>query len=136
MPFDPQTISQTITSAVGASTLVKGIISALKESGKSEAISQVIELQVMVSELIDKNRTLTEEILSLNEKLNLKAAMKYDGKFYKQDGDARPFCALCWESESKAIHLAGPVKSYLGKNRYGAPHFYCSHCKQNFYPEN
>lgn len=49
--MDPIAIGAGIVGLNNLSTLIKNITGALKETGKAEVISQVIELQMLVSEL-------------------------------------------------------------------------------------
>ena len=86
-------------------TLVRNITGALKEAGKAEVISQVIELQMLVSELIEKNRALTEANTLLHAKLDARSKMTFTGRWYYKDGDNTPCCPRCWDVDGKAVFM-------------------------------
>ena len=86
-------------------TLVKNITGALKEAGKAEVISQVIDLQILVSDLIEKNRALSEANTLLQEKLDARSKMTFTGRWYYKDGDNTPCCARCWDVDGKAVFM-------------------------------
>lgn len=106
---------------------MKGITGALKDAGKLEAIGQVIDLQLMLSGLIEKNCQLTDENRARSEKLKLKDAMIFRKPLYYQDGDKAPFCPNCWESDEKAAHLIGP------NCEVGDTYWWCKRCEETHY---
>lgn len=101
------------TDSIGS--IVRNIIGALRESGKTEVIGQVIDLQMIVSELIEKNRQLAKDNHALEEQLSLKAKMVFRKPIYWQEGDRTPFCPSCWESEGKAVHLVDGKQNGYGE---------------------
>src|SRR5258706_16271660 len=126
--MDVTTIGAGIAAASNVGNLIKGITGALRESGKSEAISQVIELQMLVSDLIEKNRQLTNENHSLQGQLELKAKMRFEKPFYYQPDDSNPFCPQCWDGTRKAVRL-GTSHWVQEGNAFS---FHCHTCKSDF----
>lgn len=122
--MDAATIGAGIVGLNNLGSLVRNITGALKEGGKAEVISQVIDLQMLVSELIDKNRQLSDENHALRGKLEEKAKMKFNGLWYQREGDDTPFCPQCFEAEGKAIHLGRGYQAVEGWGRL------CQNCGQ------
>jgi len=125
------TIGAGIAGASHAINILKGIASSLKESGKAEAIGQVAEAQMLIMDLLEKQRQLVDENRELKGKLELVGKMTFKPPFYFQEGDHQPFCAQCWESSKLAIHIDGPVRVNYVRHPTGYK-WNCKNCKSHF----
>src|SRR5829696_5396836 len=108
--MDALSIGAGLAGASHFTNIVKALTGALKDAGKAEAIGQVIELQMLVSDLIEKNRGLADQNRELHAKLDLKAKMTFRKPFWFQEGDEQAHCPNCWESTGKPIHLTDAVQ--------------------------
>src|SRR6266702_2098957 len=115
-----------------AITLFKGIAEALKASGKSEQLSDLIDLQLTMSELIAKHQDLIFENGSLRMKVKeLENSWKIsedvirEGNvlFLKSDAEKkRPFCMACWGYDHKLVDVNESV------DRDGIERIHCNIC--------
>lgn len=111
-----------VTAAHHAVALLKGITEKVKSSGKSEGLSDFIDVQMAMIELIEKHHEQILENVQLREKIReLEAAQKarqelfFEEKFgwyyTKKDGkeDAQ-FCAKCYDGSQRfaRLHQANP----------------------------
>ena len=83
---DPIAVGAGMAGASHAVNIIRGVIGALRETGKAEVINQVMELQITLNELIDKNRVLAEQNRELQAKLDLKAKVHFRKPFCFQEG--------------------------------------------------
>ena len=65
---------------------------------------QLADAKISISELLDKNRALEEEIKSLKGKESEKLIYK-NGAYYSSDGDG-PFCPGCYDEKGKKYRIA------------------------------
>ena len=103
----------------------KDIIKLIKTGATIEAQEKIMELRVAALELQEDNLRLREHIKTLENKLVFAGSMSFKKPFYYREGDAAPFCPVCWEKSNTAIHLHGPE----GANEY----YNCSVCKYSHY---
>ena len=108
---------------------LKSIGKVLQEAGKIEQYKQILETQKELLEMQKKLQDLEKENRELKEKLEIKENLKYDREnnvyWLEKEGKGKegPFCPLCWETESKLIHL----------NSTGRPNVWvCFQCKNYF----
>jgi hypothetical protein len=127
----------TISVALSSLKTSMDIAKTLKDSTKSlsdaeqklkvaELISSLADLKTELADvkinLIDKD----DEIRKLNEIINEKESLSFDGKFYRKKEDSVPFCPICWELNQKAIHLEFFNSHARGKIEK------CNVCKNSF----
>ena len=65
---------------------------------------QLADAKISISELLDRNRILENEIKSLKEKECEKLIYK-NGAYYSSDGDG-PFCPGCYDEKGKKYRIA------------------------------
>lgn len=71
-----------------------------------------------------------EEIQALKAKLEGKNKLQFDGKLYWLEGDKTPYCTMCHERDSLAIHL----KLIKGDQSHGtSDHWFCRNCRVRYY---
>ena len=94
----------------------------------AELISSLADLKTELADvkinLIDKD----DEIRKLNEIINEKGSLSFDGKLYWKEGDKTPFCPVCKEKDEKSHHL-----TYYRNNEWTSEHYSCKVCKNDFY---
>jgi hypothetical protein len=98
-----------------AISLLKTITGTLKKAGKPEALNDLIELQVVMSELLQKqqeiireNGVLYDRVKELEASWNLreKIIRKGNALYLKSDEKhERPYCMACWGHDHKLIDL-------------------------------
>ncbi|MEO6787645.1 MAG: hypothetical protein ABI318_16075 [Chthoniobacteraceae bacterium] len=112
----------------------KDIVDLMKKGATLEAQEKIMELREGALELQEENLRLKNELK--NEKENIKAleqklafhgSLTFKKPFYFGENDPVPFCPICWEKNSKAIHLQGPIADdyYL---------YSCKVCNGDFVP--
>jgi|TARA_R110002033_G_scaffold10172_4_gene33306 DNA repair exonuclease SbcCD ATPase subunit len=93
----------------------------------AELISSLADLKTELADvkinLIDKD----DEIRKLNEKINEKESLSFDGQLYWKEGDKTPFCPVCKEKDEKYHHLTYH-EGYQGTYDYDGQESYYS-CK-------
>ena len=104
----------------------KEVANAVHEIKNIELYGRVLELNSGIMDLVEENRKLHAENNELKEKFWLREKMVFKEPLYFQDGDEPPFCPLCWEKHSIAIHL---VQQW---NDRGQIRWRCSACKDGF----
>jgi len=120
----------TVKSAMDIAKTLKDSTQSLSEAEQklkvAELISSLADLKTELADvkinLIDKD----DEIRKLNEIINEKVSLSFDGKFYRKKEDSIPFCPICWESNQKAIHLEFFNSHTRGKIQK------CNVCKNSF----
>ncbi len=99
----------------------------------AELISSLADLKMELADikvdLIDKNEVIRE----LNEKLKEKVSLKFKEKLYWKENDSIPFCPICYENESKFIHLSlnngWPATE---DDEAQLAYYYCKVCEKSF----
>ncbi len=88
---------------------LKSIGKVLQEAGKIEQYRQILETQEKLLEMQKKINELEEENKNLKEKVKIKEDLIFEKNIYwlkNEDGVREgPFCACCWDSDEKLIHL-------------------------------
>lgn len=87
----------------------KDIIDLLKKGATVPAQEKIMELRVGALELQEENIRLKEQVKKLEEEIQLKSQLRFEGNVYwlnrgdqTQDG---PYCQLCYDGEGKLIRL-------------------------------
>ncbi|HFI7321442.1 TPA: hypothetical protein ACGRXK_001764 [Escherichia coli] len=71
-----------------------------------------------------------EEIQSLKAQLEGKNKLHFDGKLYWLEGDKTPYCTMCHEKDSLALHL----KFIKADPSYGSSeHWFCRNCRAHYF---
>ena len=114
-----------------AISLFRGLTGALKTAGKAEALNDLIELQVVMNELLQKQQELIRENGALHDrvkeleaswKLKEEIIRKGNALYLKSDENhERPYCMACWGHDHKLVDV---VVSRLHGNIY----FKCNIC--------
>ena len=88
------------------------IVDLLKKGATLEAQEQIMKLREGALELQEENLKLTEEnrdfrreVEKLSKQLDFIKSLKFVKPAYYAEGDAVPFCPVCYERDNKAIHL-------------------------------
>lgn len=118
--MDSAVISAAISGSVVAGSNILGLLKNVAEStkslGKAEIVNQLLEVQVAMMELLQKQQQLIEEnhelrnkISKLTEDLNLKHKMEYHYDSYwirkKDESLDGPFSKIQWENSGKLARL-------------------------------
>lgn len=116
---------RTILASIGA------LVEALKKANRLDLVSQITDTKGQVVEayeqmvnLMDENRQLRATNEELKRRLDAKAALAFRYPVYWSEGDETPFCALCWETKEKAVHLR------RGGNE---TRYFCTACKSDYF---
>ena len=134
--MEPLSITAAVTAAHHLSSLVKGITESIRASGKAEALNDVIELQMVMLDLIDKhqkvvlqNVQLQEEVKQLKAQQKLADALCFDSDknwyhYKSHSGDVTDrFCSTCFDNTQKLIRL------HHHKDR---GYYFCRVCEGDF----
>lgn len=110
----------------------KEIAELVQKLGNIELKKRIVDLQAEIIELAGEKIGLQEEKQALEAKCNslaaqleLKLKLTYRAPVYHAEGDATPFCPLCWEVRKNAVHL----EKYDVQNGQG---WFCQHCEKVF----
>jgi len=105
----------------------------LKKGMTLEAQEQIMQLRESALGLQEENLQLKSEAHSaakqlapLEEQLNNKTQLRHEPPVYYRLDDEVPFCPLCWERDSKLIHLI------VSRSQSGGVYGECKVCAKNF----
>jgi hypothetical protein len=87
-------------------------------------LQKILDLQQAALAADEERTKLKAQIQELEKKLAFQETLEFRSPFYYAEGDDTPYCAHCWESEKKAIHLPPAFNSASG------PVWECPSCKQ------
>ncbi len=128
----------TITSALAAGqhavNLLRGVTATVKATGKAEALSDLLDAQMSMMELIQKhqeivleNGGLKEKIRGLETEIKTSAQMVYRvSHYWHKDSAEGPFCAICYDKDHKIVRL------HDGHSRNLRAKWICLVCHNNF----
>ena len=105
---------------------IKDIIELVKKGAEIEAQEKIMELRQAALDLQEENIALREKLRDLEEHLNVKSQMQFDGTVYWLERDETkegPYCQLCYDKEGKLINLQADSERWR-----------CLGCKKAFYP--
>jgi hypothetical protein len=136
--MDPVSVGAAVSGAISAGShilsLLKGAAESAKAHGKAEVINDLIEVQLAMMDLLQKQQALIEENQSLRNKLNeLQSALEdksvlevHHDSYWKRldektlDG---PFSMTLWDTNRKLVRMRYQSRGELdGIEKYG---FYC-----------
>lgn len=110
---------------MGVSDSIRLVQEALKEAGRIDLYSKLLEIHEKALEIQEENRELKVENSALKERLRLvgqlrltenNSYLQYDEAGVKVGG---PYCTRCWDSDRKLINL----------HWHGFQHLVCPACK-------
>jgi hypothetical protein len=114
--MDALTIATGVTAANHAASLIKGIAQAIKASGKSEILGDVLDLQMAMidvvlkqQQLIAENGELRSRVKELEETLKVQGEIERHGNalFLKSDEKRQhPYCLACWGFDHKLVGMS------------------------------
>ncbi|AWL12013.1 hypothetical protein HMF8227_01539 [Saliniradius amylolyticus] len=127
------TVLSNVKTATDLAKLIKDSQLTLNEAETklkiADLISTLADVRLEMAEvqqaLLDKDSRIKE----LEEILQKKRLLEFDGKLYRAEGDDVPFCPVCYEKDDKTHHL-----SYAKRAKYTpSPYHYCKICNNKFY---
>jgi hypothetical protein len=115
--MDPSSITALLAAGSHAVRLLKTAGEAMKAAGKSEAIAPIVEAQMAMmdvlqkqQELIDDNRRLADEAANLREALEVSGSLEYrHSAYWRKTQDSRldgPFLASGWDRDRRLVRMA------------------------------
>jgi hypothetical protein len=126
------TIISNVKTATDIAKLVKDSSSSLKEAEvklkMADLISALADIKIELSDMQVLQREKDQRIFELEEQLSKKEKTSYDGKMYWIEDDKTPFCAVCYENDTKFIHL-----THVRASEWGSENWYCKICKNKYY---
>ena len=90
---------------------IRLIQEALKEAGRIDLYSKLLEIHEKAIEIQEENRELKEENAALKEHIRLVGQLRFtENNSYLQYDEAGvkvggPFCTRCWDTDKKLINL-------------------------------
>jgi hypothetical protein len=137
--MEPATVTAALAAGHHLTSIVKGIADGLKASAKSEVLAQLIELQSVVLEVMEKqqellmeNGKLRDRVKELEAQKELSGSLKFDGEVYWREDDkgkrVGPFCQTCWDKDGKLARL------HRGKNE--SVKWQCTVCQGYVYRDD
>jgi len=114
--MDPISIVSGFTAGKTLLSLFKTFSDSLKDLGKTEVVSQLVDIQSAMLDLLEKynylieeNRGLREKVKELDESLKIKNSLEFHYKSYwikkndeQYDG---PFSQMFWDKEKQLVRL-------------------------------
>ena len=109
------TVTTAITAGHHAVALLKGITEKIKASGRSEGLSDFIDVQMAMLDLIQKHHEQIWENVQLRQRIHELESdkardqdLRFDGEVYwKVEGDKKdgPFCQTCYDRDRRLARL-------------------------------
>jgi len=90
---------------MGLFETLKDVVTLVQKTDNIELVKQVLSLQAQALEMQDQNRALSERVKALEHALEFAGSLRFEAPFYFAANDKIPYCARCWESNRRAIHL-------------------------------
>jgi hypothetical protein len=73
----------------------------------SEIYDYIVDSKQALINAKDEIQSLKEQVRALQTQDQVGQRLRYDGRVYwKDDDNEHPFCATCWDTDKKLIHLA------------------------------
>jgi len=88
-------------------------------SDNADLIRAANDAMIQVAELVAENFEVRARVRELEEALRFNGDLKLERNVLWAEGDAVPYCRVCWERDKKALHLSSSLK-------YAA--HYCQNC--------
>ncbi len=89
---------------------VKSVTKVIQQIDNVELYRQILDLQAEIMNVVEENRSLKSEILSLKETLKTRESLEFEHNAYwkkNQDGTRSdgPFCSRCWDKENQTVRM-------------------------------
>jgi hypothetical protein len=105
---------------------MKEIGDLIKKAGDIELYRKIVKLEGEVTELTRDKRRAEEKNEELQRALKFKTELEFREPFYWLKGDSVPYCPVCWEDKTKAVHIV-----YSHRNSHGE-YWDCKTCRSSF----
>ena len=90
---------------MGLIDTLKDVAMLVQKADNIELVKHVLALQTQAQDMLSENQALKSKIGDLEAALNLAKTLTFRAPFYYAPNDETPYCARCWESSRKAIHV-------------------------------
>lgn len=104
---------------MGLIDTVKDVATLVQKTDNIEIVKHVLALQTQALDTLAEISTLRERVRELESQLAFAGTLTFRAPLYFATGDRTPYCAKCWESERRAIHL---------KEDWNGTRWECFHC--------
>ncbi|MEW8684021.1 MAG: hypothetical protein AB2536_19155 [Candidatus Thiodiazotropha endolucinida] len=120
-------IGASITAVDFALKTIKRIRDLSKANDNIELREAITDLREALIDVKDENIDLKQQIKELEESIDQKQNMSLSSGIYWSEGEDEPYCQVCYERDSKLIHLhfvqgTGDYRSY----------YHCKVCGKSF----
>lgn len=130
-------IFSSIKTATDIAKLIKDSTTSLEEAEiklkMAELISALADIKIELSEVQVSQRDKEQKILNLEEQLNKKDKISFDGKIYWAENDKTPFCTVCFEKNAKYHHMEHFPKVMYEGSVWSKENWSCKICKNKYY---
>lgn len=92
---------------MGIIDTLKDAVTLVQKTDNIDLIKQMLSIQSQAMDMQEENRSLREQVKALQSKLTFAGTLRFEAPLYFAADDKTPFCARCWESDQRAMHLAG-----------------------------
>jgi len=126
------TVDQLVTASNHALSVLKNVGDKLKKSKRSDALSDILEIQSAVLGMQEKQQRLINENMELRARVNvLEEGLKFSGElvrdgnylYLKSDRNrTEPYCLACWGHDRRLIGVI------VTKQAAGTDIFQCNVC--------
>ncbi len=126
------TVDQLVTASNHALSVLKNVGDKLKKSKRSDALSDILEIQSAVLGMQEKQQRLINENMELRARVNvLEEGLKFSGElvrdgnylYLKSDKNrTEPYCLACWGHDRRLIGVI------VTKQAAGPDIFQCNVC--------
>jgi hypothetical protein len=124
-PLDPKSATELISTALAGLRQIKEMAKSSSDSDLKEQVSSVFD---DVLELKLKLITLEDENRELKRRLDERAKVRREGRYFYLEGESEPLCPNCYHTSDKVIHLERHAGLTPGKVQ-----FFCRVCKEQFF---
>lgn len=89
---------------------VRSVTKVIQQIDNVELYRKILDLQAEIMNLVDENRGLKEEIVSLQDAIKTKESLQFQHNSYwtkNPDGSRRdgPFCSKCWDKDKQTVRM-------------------------------
>lgn len=93
---------------MGILETVKDAVEVVQKADNIDLLRQLLNIHTDAIKLVEENQNLKSKIQSLEERLKIRDALRFEHNVYwleNENGKDGPYCAICWDDGHKLVRL-------------------------------